>query len=444
MSDLPSGWEWATLGDIAEWGSGGTPRAGTQMYYGGSIPWAVIGDLNDSLVQKTANKITQRGLDESSAKLVTPGSILIAMYGSIGKLGISGVDMATNQAIAFAQPKGIEPRYLFWYLMSQRSQLKGVGKGATQKNISQTILRSWPIPVAPVPEQRHIVAALEDHLSRLDAAARYLASARGRITTLIGAMRNAEIGGPSDNNYGYLADVLDRIEAGKSFGSSARPATEDEWGIIKVSAMTWGEFRPSENKFVPDDGRVDPRYEIRPGDILVSRANTEQYVGAPVLVRSTRPKLLLSDKSLRLVPKSGVNRDWLIEVLASPQVRKQISHRATGTKDSMRNISQASLKEVRIPLHESDRQGDVAAELAERREAVHRLDSELTTATVLELKLRRSLLADAFAGRLVPQEPNDESASVLLERVRAERAGHAKLKRTRRPKQHSSTQEPLL
>ncbi len=104
MTELPNGWERKTLGEVATWGSGGTPQAGNSRFYGGQIPWAIIGDLTDSDVFTTEKHITEEGLANSSAKLVPVGAILIAMYGSIGKMGIAKVPMATNQAIAFALP----------------------------------------------------------------------------------------------------------------------------------------------------------------------------------------------------------------------------------------------------------------------------------------------------------------------------------------------------
>lgn len=186
--------------------------------------------------------------------------------------------------------------------------------------------------------------------------------------------------------------------------------------------MTWGEFRPAENKVVSDMDRVDLRHEIKLGDILVSRANTRDYVGAPVLVRRTRPRLLLSDKSLRLKVASDIDPDWLVSVLASPVVRRQISEKSTGNQESMRNISQSSLMGIRIPQYGLDRQREVAARVAERRSAIQRLDVAVERAVDRGSALRRSLLADAFAGRLAPQDPTDEPASVLLDRIRAERA----------------------
>ena len=172
MTKLPDGWKKSTLGEIAKWGSGGTPTAGNTKYYDGDIPWAIIGDLNDTVVSRTAKSITELGLNNSSAKMVPEGAILIAMYGSIGKLGIAGLPMATNQAIAFAVPDEsiVLKSYLFYYLRSQREILLSKGKGATQQNISQTLLKSWAIPCPPIDEQHKIVELLEDHFSRLDAA----------------------------------------------------------------------------------------------------------------------------------------------------------------------------------------------------------------------------------------------------------------------------------
>jgi type I restriction enzyme S subunit len=147
-----------------------------------------------------------------------------------------------------------------------------------------------------------------------------------------------------------LGDILLTIEAGKSFRCEARPARRNEWGVIKVSAMTYGDFREEENKAVTPGVSFDIANEVKPGDILFSRANTESYVGASVLVGKCRSRLLLSDKSLRLIPSPSVDRRWLAHLLGSPEIRKEISRRATGTKDSMRNISQASLREIQIRI----------------------------------------------------------------------------------------------
>lgn len=195
-----------------------------------------------------------------------------------------------------------------------------------------------------------------------------------------------------------LGDLIEDITAGKSFGPSDAPAVEGQWGIIKVSAMTWGKFKPEENKAVPAE-LADARFEIREGDLLVSRANTADYVGASVLVRSVRPKLLLSDKSLRLNLKPGVCSEWLWYMLQAPSVRSQIRELATGTKDSMRNISQAALRAIQIPEPPLDEQRRIVDLLEDH---LSRLDAAEDYATAARRRLHA--LVSAILCDLIPDE----------------------------------------
>ena len=94
---LPRGWSVVPLGSVGEWGSGGTPqRSEAAFFAGGTLPWLVIGDLNESVVRDAQTHITPAALDNSPAKLLPVGTLLVAMYGSIGKTAITGVPCATN------------------------------------------------------------------------------------------------------------------------------------------------------------------------------------------------------------------------------------------------------------------------------------------------------------------------------------------------------------
>ena len=153
--------------EVAKWGSGGTPKATERAYYeNGTIPWLIIGDLNDGVVTETATKITKLGLENSSAKMIPAGTLLVAMYGSIGKLGITGVECCTNQAIAYVkQLHGVSTKFMFYYMVLIKPELISMGKGGTQKNISQTVLNSLLIPVPPMEEQNRIVTRIEELFS---------------------------------------------------------------------------------------------------------------------------------------------------------------------------------------------------------------------------------------------------------------------------------------
>ncbi len=169
---LPEGWKKTTLGAEFEWSSGGTPKSGVPAYYeNGSIHWLNISDLNDGLISYAEKKITELGLQESSAKIVPQGSVLIAIYGSIGKLGINTISLATNQAICFTKkiPEYILNKFLFYYLLSIRNQLISMGKGGTQQNISQTVLKSVPFFYPTSKEtQQAIVNKIESLFDEID------------------------------------------------------------------------------------------------------------------------------------------------------------------------------------------------------------------------------------------------------------------------------------
>ena len=412
---IPESWQWKMLGEVAETSSGGTPRRSRAGYFGGSIPWVKIGDLNDDLVTATEETITDAGLAESSATVLPAGTLLIAMYGSIGKLGILGMEAATNQAICALQPRpSVSRDFLYWLLRSQRAELLHAGFGGTQANISQTFLRKLPVALPPRAEQDRIVAAIGGWMSELEIGLRSIDAAAAAVAGLRRAALQTSI---ADGDEMTVGDVVAAIEAGKSFKCQSRPASHDEWGVVKVSAMTWGAFNEDENKAILPGTKIDERWEIRPGDLLLSRANTTAYVGASVLVRDCRARLLLSDKSLRLRPADGILTEWLHAALSAPSTRAQISAMATGTKDSMRNISQAKLRSVRIRVPSRAAQGRMVADLNRELEALHRAAGELQQARKRSSALEHAILTGAMTGVLVDQDPSERSASGLLART---------------------------
>jgi type I restriction enzyme S subunit len=201
-----------------------------------------------------------------------------------------------------------------------------------------------------------------------------------------------------------LGDLLLRIEAGKSFQCQARPALPDEWGVIKVSAMTRGVFMEEENKATIPGTQVNKSYEIRAGDILLSRANTQEYVGASVLVGPARPRLLLSDKSLRLVPAAAINRKWLSYLLSSPVVRSEISARATGTKHSMRNISQEVLRKIEVNVPPPAEQERIVLALEDHLSRIDAGWAGISSVLARSAMLRARLTEMATTGGLAAEE----------------------------------------
>lgn len=186
--DIDPEWPQMKLQDVAKWTSGGTPKAGALEYYGGDIPWSVIGDLNEDVVLVTKEKITEKGLKESSAKVRPKGTVMLAMYGaSIGKTGIMGIPMATNQAIACGQVDSsiMTELFLLYYLQGQKSEFVRAGAGGAQPNISQGIVKEWAVPVPPLEVQGKVLSLIAEEKSQIDSAKKLLELYESRTQTVI-------------------------------------------------------------------------------------------------------------------------------------------------------------------------------------------------------------------------------------------------------------------
>ena len=178
---MRDGWAETTLGDVAEWWSGGTPKAREPKYYeNGTIPWAVIADMNKGIIDSTNSYITKEALELIGGRLAPVGSVLISMYASVGKSAIANIPLATNQAIAWSIPnqKKIIPFYL--YLVSQQleKEISDLARGATQRNINRQMLREFTFQLPPLPEQKRIVDLISSVDSYIEALQQQLESAK--------------------------------------------------------------------------------------------------------------------------------------------------------------------------------------------------------------------------------------------------------------------------
>jgi len=228
--------------------------------------------------------------------------------------------------------------------------------------------------------------------------------------------------GQADWQVVSLGDVITEIEAGRSFRCEERPPSRGETGIAKVSAVTWGEYNDAESKTCLDTSRIEPRFVIRPGDFLFSRANTINLVGACVIVRTTTKRVMLSDKILRIGFDARVLPEWVLYWLRSQFGREEIERLSTGNQESMRNIGQDRIKKIEIHLPPLPIQARILTNAERLLASAKAIETRYRRGKYYFDNLEQSVLAKAFRGELVPQDPTDEPATVLLERIREARA----------------------
>ncbi len=158
------------LGELCEIVSGGTPsRTKTEFWNEGTIPWIKISNIKEKYVSEADEYITQAGLDGSSAKMLTKGTVLYTIFATLGEVGILEIDACTNQAIAgltVKDAKKLNVDYLYYYLKSKKSYVNNVGRGVAQNNINMSILKSFEVPLPELSKQIEIVEIM-DRVSKI-------------------------------------------------------------------------------------------------------------------------------------------------------------------------------------------------------------------------------------------------------------------------------------
>lgn len=448
-NNIPKDWKWVKLEDIAKWGSGGTPTSTNPNYYNGEIPWLIIGDLNDGYISSSEKKITELGLKNSSAKLIKPDSVLIAMYGSIGKLGINKIPVTTNQAIAFTEViyDNTYNKYLFHYLLHIRSKLHSLGKGGTQKNISQTVLKKVDFPLPPLTTQQAIVSKIEELFSELDNGIAQLKTAQlqlktyrqsvlkwafeGKLTEewrLVGMAGiepttsknkksrksinptnhgldnklNAEREGfaPPDLPEGWIRIKLGEVANAIDPQPSHRTPPIEQNGIPFVSIK---DFDSEMDKIDFTHARKvsknvlkehQDRYTLKLGDFVIGKIGT---IGKPV--RIVLPQNYCLSANIVLIQPRKINATYLYYFFQSSLIEKAFTAGMKATTQAAFGIQK--VRELKVELPTEKEQHQIVQEIESRLSVADKMEESISASLQQAEALRQSILKRAFEGRLI-------------------------------------------
>lgn len=394
--NIPSGWALKKMPDVVKWSSGGTPKATEKSYYeNGTIPWLIIGDLNDGVVTSSASKITELGLQNSNAKMIPVGTLLVAMYGSIGKLGITGIECCTNQAIAYAKElKGVSTKYMYYYMAMMKSELISQGKGGTQKNISQTVLNSLEVLVPPEKEQERIVNKIEELFSELDSAVETLKKTKEQLAV-------------------YRQSVLKDAFAQFSHKEKIKDLSE----FVTSGSRGWAQY-------YSDDGARFIRITDLTRDRIVLKNDDIQYVALPDNVEGKRSRLEPNDilvsitadlGSIALIPKdiqeAYINQHIALVRLSNPEIAKFTAlylKSDWGQKDLLKNkrgggkmgLGLDDIRNTPIPVVSTDIANKIVSQIESRLSACENIEKTVNDALIQADAMRQSILKKAFEGEL--------------------------------------------
>lgn len=277
--------------DFASTGSGGTPTRGNSAFYeGGTIPWVKSGELKQSEIFQTGEHITSLGLKRSSAKIVSENAVLIALYGAtVGQCSILKTEAATNQAVCFVIPNEeiCLHRYLYYGLVSKRSELLGKRAGGGQPNISQGTIRKTKIPVPELSAQEKIVEILD----QADALRRKRREADALHARILPVLFQRMFGDPavriSERNCS-IGDVLLTSQYGTSTKANGG---ESDIPVVRMNNLTVdGRLDLEDLKYIPSEKAELGKYRLDSGDVLFNRTNSKELVGKTALWKGEKDK----------------------------------------------------------------------------------------------------------------------------------------------------------
>jgi type I restriction enzyme S subunit len=449
-------WPLVRLGDVAKTSSGGTPKRTSPTYYGGGIPWVKSGELGDSTVYETQETISKVGLDGSSAKLFPKGTLCVALYGAtVGKLGILGIEAATNQAVCgIFLPPEIETRFAYRFLESRRRELVEMGKGGAQSNISQEIIRDLQFPLPPLPEQRRIVAEIEKQFTRLDAGVAALRRVQANLKRYRFAVLKAACEGrlvPTEADLAKEATRKTNFETGEALlarilterqqnwrgrGSYKGPvaldsanlpqlpegwcwATLDQIGQERRPIM-YGIIKPGPH--IPDgvpyvrvtemkDGRIDvstlkrtshdraakfARATLAAGDVLISKDGT---IGRVAVVPPELAGGNITQHVMRAPIHAAMFRNFAVWAIRSDRCQRWLTGETRGV--ALRGVNVEDFRRLPIPVPPLAEQTRIAAEVERRLSVAEELEAGVSANHKRAIRLRQSILQKAFTGTLL-------------------------------------------
>jgi type I restriction enzyme S subunit len=439
MSNLPNSWTHVPLAIVGSWGSGGTPtRTNDQYYAKEGIPWLVIGDLNDGVVLRSSNFITELGLANSSAKLVPAGTLLIAMYGSIGKLGITGIECATNQAIAFCKPNEsiVSLRYLYHAMFNAKPDLLALGQGGAQQNISQSVLKEFEIPLAPKNEQTRISNQLDNLLTRIQSCNNHFDSILDLLKRFRQTVCAEATTGP------WQPTTIGAICADLRYGTSKKcDYAATGTGVLRIPNIAErGRIDIADLKRAEFDANELQKLVLVTGDLLVIRSNgSVELVGKTGLVTEDEAGLLFAGYLMRLRVNRTKALPAFVQLCLSAPLQRQYIERTAKSTSGVNNLNAEELRSLPLLLPPLAEQIEIVRRVEALFALADRIEARATAARAHAQRLSPLVLAKAFRGELVPQDPKDEPASALLERIASQRAMPAAKKQSPKPRQVRAT-----
>ncbi|HIF9203376.1 TPA: restriction endonuclease subunit S [Photobacterium damselae] len=442
MSELPKGWKLLQIDQVTEVVSGGTPKSTNASYYtedhDSGIAWVTPADLSGYKAYSISHgrrSITQEGYDACSAKLMPKGTVLFSSRAPVGYVVIAENEISTNQGFkSFVPCVGVDSKYLYFYLKSIKHLAESLSTGTTFKELSGKVAKTLPFPLAPLNEQKRIVEKLDEVLAQVDTIKARLDGIPAILKRFRQSVLAAAVSGKLTEEWrvGVYTTANNAHTKLSEFRGKALKSLPSNWIWVRfdsVNEVASNLVDPLDN---PRDFHIAPNHiESKSGRLLdyttveedKVKSSKHRFFSGQVLYSKIRPylcKAVLVDFngvcSADMYPlNTQMEPQYLLNWLLSDQFTEWASNGDSRTV--LPKINKKQLSEIPCPLPPIDEQKEIVRLVDQYFAFADTIEAQVKKAQTRVDNLTQSILAKAFRGELVEQDPNDEPADKLLERI---------------------------
>ena len=393
------------ISEIGKIVSGATPKTSLPENYGGSIAWITPADLSgyqEKYISRGARNITQAGYDSCSTQLMPAGTVLFSSRAPIGYVAIAQNPICTNQGFKSIVPnESVDSEYLFYQLKYLRKQIQEMGSGTTFKEISAQTLGEVRIVVPSIPEQKRIVARIEELFSELDNGVETLRKTKQQLAVYRQAVLKEAFDKAGEKQV-PLRGIIEKPRYGTSKKCSY-DIDEHSLPVYRIPNINYfqGTISHDDLKYASFTEDEFDSLKLRSGDILIIRSNgSVSLVGRSAIVAEEDTYGLFAGylMRLRIKAKAEILPKYLNLYLNTHYARYQIEQMAKSTS-GVNNINSDEICRICLPVCDIDLQKEIIQEIEARLSVCDSIEKTVDTALQQTEAMRQSILKRAFEGR---------------------------------------------
>ena len=393
-------WKWMTLADVGKVITGNTPPTADAENYGDAIPFVKPTELVDRGIRSAPSGLAPQAMGK--ARVVPAGAVLVSCIGNLGKTGIAKVPVAFNQQInAVVFNENVIPEFGFYYAQTLKPWLYGESSATTIPIVNKGKFQQARFPLAPLDEQREIVAELEKQFSRLDEAVANLQRVKANLKRYKASVLKAAVEGrlvetEDDWTRAKLGDIALSVRN----GYSSKPDADSGTRIFRISAVRPMELTVDDVRYLSGAPADYGTFLTEEGDVLFTRYNgSRDYVGVCAQVPTGLPPTVYPDKLIRVrVPTDQLLPAFLV-ISASTGEGREFIESMIRTTAGQSGVSGSDIKAIPLSIPTMAEQTRIVAEVDRHLSIIREVEAEVDANLQRAQALRQATLAKAFMSR---------------------------------------------